>query len=967
MSLLRRFEDSSNMSGEGYGSRPGSSAGHGSPSAPTGETIGSNSRYGSLGGSPPESRVAPAGPTGTINAARENNFFELKRKVQNALIAELDPKMDLSQTAQVRRTIEEHFNRILSQQGIILNRQDRTRLFEAIAAEILGFGPIEPLLNDDSVTEIMVNGPRMVYVEQHGRLYRTDIRFRDDEHVTRVIDRIISPLGRRCDESQPYVDARLPDGSRVNAVIPPISLVGPVITIRKFSKTPLQPEDLIRLGSITAPVVEFLRACVAVRLNVIVSGGTGSGKTTLLNVLSSFIPGDERIITIEDAAELQLRQEHVIPLESRPANIEGKGRISIRDLVANALRMRPDRIIVGECRGGEALDMLQAMNTGHDGRLAADTRVHFTDGTRRVGDYVDELMAAYPERIEVRDQHGVTVEYITIPRERAAQVTCVTVDGRAEATPVVYALRSRYRGTMRRVRTASGLEHTISPEHPLYRLRDAVEYVPAGDIRPGDWLAAPRHILHDAPADDEASYWAGLLTGDGSISGHPGPDGRRAQFVSLSIDDAGIAGAFSRHLAEPFGPQAVVPRYGDTGPDASVHQLLCNDAAATATAVAERYALPVGGRDRRTRLRWSPAARAPRAFVAGLFDAEGYVGMAERGTRDALVISSCNREYLAVARECLLTAGIPARLRRIRPSRSAEPTWQLVVTGRDAILRFRERIPIRHARKRADLHALAERLGGIAANPNADGIPCATRLARHLDEARARGISQRALAARAGCSQALISAYRRGERLPTPGRLEQLCVALADLGVPCDDLLLLARADLRWERVTAVEDVPYDGPVYDLQVSEARHSGLLPHNFAADCLLTSNSMTTLHANSPRDALSRLETMVLMAGMELPLRAIREQIASAVHLIVQQERMRDGSRRITHVTEVLGMESDVITTQEIFVFEQTGYDNGRVVGRLRSTGIRPSFAERFEMANIHFPPTMFYAGDPSRRM
>ncbi len=426
-------------------------------------------------------------------SVRENSFYDLKRKVQNALIAELDPKIDLTQTATVRRTIEEQFNRILEQQGIILNRQDRNRLFEAITAEILGFGPIEPLLNDDTVTEIMVNGPRMVYVEQHGRLYRTDVRFKDDDHVMRVIDRIISPLGRRCDESQPYVDARLPDGSRVNAVIPPISLVGPVITIRKFSKTPLLPDDLVRFGSITQPMVDFLRACVQVRLNVIVSGGTGSGKTTLLNVLSSFIPGDERIVTIEDAAELQLRQEHVIPLESRPANIEGKGRISIRDLVANALRMRPDRIVVGECRSGEALDMLQAMNTGHEG-----------------------------------------------------------------------------------------------------------------------------------------------------------------------------------------------------------------------------------------------------------------------------------------------------------------------------------------------------------------------------------------------------------------------------------------------------------------------------------------SMTTVHSNSPRDTLSRLETLVLMAGMDLPLRAIREQIASAVHLIVHQERMKDGSRKITNISEVLRMEGDIITMQDLFVFEQTGIENGRVVGRLRPTGIRPSFMERFELANIHLPPSVFGYGEGNYR-
>jgi pilus assembly protein CpaF len=215
----------------------------------------------------------------------------------------------------------------------------------------------------------MVNGPKKVYVERHGKLELTPVTFQDEGHVMRIIDRIISPLGRRCDESSPMVDARLPDGSRVNAVIPPISLIGPVLTVRKFAKRPLTADDLIRNGTLTPELLEFLRACVVSRLNIVVSGGTGSGKTTLLNLLSSFIPSDERIITIEDAAELQLRQEHVVTMEARPANIEGRGAIVIRDLVINALRMRPNRIVVGECRGREALDMLQAMNTGHDGSL----------------------------------------------------------------------------------------------------------------------------------------------------------------------------------------------------------------------------------------------------------------------------------------------------------------------------------------------------------------------------------------------------------------------------------------------------------------------------------------------------------------------------------------------------------------------------------------------------------------------
>ncbi len=298
-----------------------------------------------------------------------DTFLELKERIQDKLIAELDPQMDISQTDEVRRTIEDMYDQILTQEGTILTRQERQRLFEQIVAEILGFGPLEPLLADESITEIMVNGAQKVFIERQGKIELTHLSFESDDHLMRIIDRIVSPLGRRIDESSPYVDARLPDGSRVNAIIPPLALNGPTLTIRKFSKTPLTVDDLIRFGSITPEAIEFLKACVIARLNVVVAGGTGSGKTTLLNILSGFIPGDERIITVENAAELQLRQEHVVTLESRPPNIEGKGEVTIRDLVINCLRMRPDRIVVGECRGGEALDMLQAMNTGHDGSL----------------------------------------------------------------------------------------------------------------------------------------------------------------------------------------------------------------------------------------------------------------------------------------------------------------------------------------------------------------------------------------------------------------------------------------------------------------------------------------------------------------------------------------------------------------------------------------------------------------------
>jgi pilus assembly protein CpaF len=322
------------------------------------------------GGSPPSlvniqaRRVVPPGVS-----AQKDTYSDLKTRIQNRLLAELDPTMDMSRVNEVRNSIQEMFEQVLAEENIVLSRPERQRLFEQVSADILGYGPIQPLLEDDTITEVMVNGSKNIYVERAGKIIRVPVAFESDDHVLRIIDRIVAPLGRRIDESSPYVDARLPDGSRVNAVIPPISLVGPVLTVRKFAKNPITLEQLIEFGTITPEALQFLKACVESRLNLVISGGTGSGKTTLLNILSQFVPGDERIITVENAAELQLRQEHVVTLESRPPNIEGRGEVTIRQLVINCLRMRPDRIIVGEIRDEAALDMLQAMNTGHDGSM----------------------------------------------------------------------------------------------------------------------------------------------------------------------------------------------------------------------------------------------------------------------------------------------------------------------------------------------------------------------------------------------------------------------------------------------------------------------------------------------------------------------------------------------------------------------------------------------------------------------
>jgi pilus assembly protein CpaF len=362
MSLLDRLKNQGQ--GGSAGGQPPSSGGK-PATPPSGSTGGSNP-----GGQRPPAQSATPPRTATPDARpkNENTHAELKQRVQSKLLAEMD-QFDGLRNNELRNAIEDLFNNILAEENIILSRAERVRLFESIIADILGFGPIQVLLDDDSISEIMVNGPKNIFAERKGHITRAPVAFDDDDHVMRIIERIVAPLGRRVDESSPLVDARLPDGSRVNIVIRPIALCGPTITIRKFSKQPLTHHDLIRFGSMTPEIAEFLRGCIIAALNTVVSGGTGSGKTTLLNVLSSFIPGDERIITVENAAELQLQQEHVVTLESRPANIEGTGAITIQDLVVNCLRMRPERIVVGECRAGEALDMLQAMNTGHDGSL----------------------------------------------------------------------------------------------------------------------------------------------------------------------------------------------------------------------------------------------------------------------------------------------------------------------------------------------------------------------------------------------------------------------------------------------------------------------------------------------------------------------------------------------------------------------------------------------------------------------
>jgi pilus assembly protein CpaF len=361
-------------------------------------------------------RVAAARQTETqeVSTNRSDALGELRGRLHFKVVEELGPTLYDRQMsdAELRLRVLEMLEWAVDQeQGLPLTSADRRALLNEIASDVLGYGPIDPLLNDPDITEVMANGPYDIYFEKRGKIVLSDVKFVDEVHLRRIIDKIVGQIGRRVDEATPMVDARLPDGSRVNAVIHPLAIGGPFLTIRKFAVDPYQEADLINFGTITQRVADFARACVRGRLNLLISGGTGSGKTTTLNVMSSYIPGDERIVTVEDAAELQLHQEHVLTLESRPANIEGKGAVAIRDLVRNTLRMRPDRIVVGEVRGAEALDMLQAMNTGHDGSL---TTVHSNsprDTLSRIETMV--LMAGFDLPVRaIREQIAAAVDLI---------------------------------------------------------------------------------------------------------------------------------------------------------------------------------------------------------------------------------------------------------------------------------------------------------------------------------------------------------------------------------------------------------------------------------------------------------------------------------------------------------------------------------------------------------------------------
>jgi pilus assembly protein CpaF len=901
------------------------------------------------GSTPPAPPPPGSGGTGLgfkrpVATATKDAYADLKARLQARLISELDPKMNLSEVDKMRRTILEIFDNILEQENLALPRTERSRLFEQIVAEILGLGPLEPLLKDDDITEIMVNGPRRVYIEQKNRVRKTDITFEDDEHVLRIIDRIIAPLGRRCDESQPYVDARLPDGSRVHAIIPPLSLVGPVITIRKFAKIPLTVEDLIRLGTWTPEMVAFLRACMLGKLNIVVSGGSGSGKTTLLNIMSTFIPDEERIVTMEGAAELQLRQRHVITLEARPPNIEGKGAVTIRDLVINSLRMRPDRIIVGECRSSEALDMLQAMNTGHDGSM---TTVHSNsprDTLSRLETMV--LMAGYDLPVRaIREQVSRALNLIVHEerfRDGSRKVVSVTEVQGMEGDVIVLQDIFRFEQT------------GIEDERIVGRIK------PTG-VRP--------KFLERIEGENIGFSFDAMLSGLATYS----------------------TPADSAHTPDLTSPVPTTP--GGTGLGF------------------KRSALPPA-QDAFSELKM----RVQERLMAEL-DPKKDLAQPEkvRQTLQRLFDSVLAQENLALSRaeRVRLLEQIMAEvlgLGPLEPLLSDETITEVMVNGPrqvyverkgrlhetgitfandEGVSRLIDRIISPLGRRCDENQPYVDARLPDGSRVNAIIPPLSligpvitirkfSKIPLTIDDLIRFGtLTPELVEFIKACVQAKLNVVVSGGT----GSGKTTLLNILSSFIPEEERIVTienaAELQLRQEHVITLESRPpnVEGKgeitIRDLVINSLRMRpdriivGECRGPEALDMLQAMNtghagSMTTLHSNSPRDTLSRLETMIMMAGYDLPVRAIREQVSRALDVIVHQERFRDGTRKIVNVTEVQGMEGDVILLQDVFRFEQMGVEDGRILGRIKPTGVRPKFLERIEAANIFLPPDLFRA-------
>ncbi len=783
-----------------------------------------------------ERYVEPEMRSGVMGELVEHFRNRLLREANLERLTNLPPQI-------LRAKIESLIGAMIREEGRVISYADRARLITFITNETAGYGPLEILLRDPTITEIMVNAPNEVYIERGGRLQRrTDVSFTDEDHIRHIIDRIVSPIGRRIDESSPMVDARLPDGSRVNAIIPPLALNGPTLTIRRFREDPYEGEDLIGFGTLTEDMAEFLRACVVARLNILISGGTGSGKTTTLNVLASFIPHHERVITIEDAAELQFYKTHphVLRQEARPPNVEGEGEVTIRQLVRNSLRMRPNRIVVGEVRGAETLDMLQAMNTGHDGSL---TTVHANspeDAFSRLETMVMWAGTELPSSA-IRDQIAGAINLV-VQEDRLADgsrkiISIAEIDGLKRDQ---FILREIFAFDQIGIDDATG--KVLGTHVPTgIKPRCLARLVARGQTLPKEMFVPAHKIVDDLREDPDVTEI--MINGPDKV--YIERKGKVEHYADIRFRDEYHLRSYINTIVVPLGR-----RISEDEPTVDAR-------------------LPDGSR---VHAAIPPVAVDSPTLTIRLFRRAPFT------VDELLDFGSFNQDIVAFLEGC-----VQARL-------------NILISGGTG------------SGKTTLLNVLSAFISGDE------------RIVTIEDIAELR------------------------LRQPHVVRLETRPATEEDQeDVTIRDLVRNALR-MRPDRIV-VGEVRGAEALDMLQAMNIGHDG---------------SLTTVHANSPADALARLETMALWAGTDLPSRAIREQIAGAIHIIVQQDRMADGSRKITSVSEVVGMKRGEFVVRELFTFGQIGVEEGTgaVLGAHAPTGIRPRCLARLAQAGIEVDTAMF---------
>ncbi|MBI4210524.1 MAG: Flp pilus assembly complex ATPase component TadA [Candidatus Diapherotrites archaeon] len=776
---------------------------------------------------------------------------------------------------------------------------------DAVVREMVGYGMIDFLIQDNKLEEIMVIGPNApVYVfHRKYEMMVTNIEFTSDNEIQDLINRIARQVGRRVDISSPLLDARLPDGSRVNATMPPSTVQGSTLTIRKFRAEPYNVIDLIRNGTMNVEAAAFLWMCTdgmnTRPANILISGGTGSGKTTTLNVLASFIPESERIITIEDTAELNLPLKHWIRMEARPPGLEGTGELTMDILTKNALRMRPDRIIVGEIRHDEAFTLFTAFNTGHDGCLTGESKLALTTGIREIGEFVDWQMS------KNRAEKNGDWEMCSVKNE---YINSIDESGKITKSEIVQAMRRPYTGNVYHVKLASGSEITCTPNHPFYTLEKGIVQLRADKMTEGQRIATPRKLIRDANASEpETEYWSGMLHGDGSILDKKRIREKNGKLytcsegrVSLYSEEQERIPDFIRFMKEKIHAEHVAivgPRPGKNCYEAHM------SGSGKSKQVQELLDIPSGSRAK-AKMSNSHFTASLREFVAGFFDAEGYVDT----QNNALVFTCANENYIDFFRHALLTDGIVSRKYE---SRAYNSRWfRVYVYGLEQARKFSRIFPIRSVEKRKKLKEILDK--AIEANTNVDLIECNDEIIELLAKAREKGFSNSEIARRAGITQGLVSFYKRKERIPSTEAVKRLAEAFESAGIDSLTLKALGEADIFWDKIVAIHSHPYSGYVYDLTLNEKELTMKNPHNFVVQGFVAGNSLGTVHANSAEETIVR----VTSPPMNVP-----EVMLSGLNFIIIQHRLHDKKigtiRRITEISEVTGTLRGKAKTEMIF--------------------------------------------------